>query len=282
MRTPFILLVSLSVAACGADSSDDASVSDAGAAPADTQASAAPAETDAELADPEADRLWRGVLDSIAPDDGWERTRYLQFTWAVNRGSGEPLRRHHRWDRWESRYRVEAPTEDGRLVALFDPNEPTETERVWLDGERVPEGERSDELAEQAHGIFVNDSYWLLFPFKWGDPGVEAEYLGEMEEWGETYEVVELTFSDVGLTPQNRYRAFIDPESGMMDLWQYYQNADDEEPGFTLRWADWQRYGPILLSSRRESPEGDSRIFFEDLAASTEVPEGAFDPPAEG
>lgn len=278
MRTPFILLVSLLLAACGADTSDEAAASGAGGE-ADAPA---PTETRPELADAEADRVWRGVLDSIAPDGGWERTRYLQFTWAVNRGSGEPLRRHHRWDRWENRYRVEAPVEDGRLVALFDPNAPTEGERVWLDGERVPEGERSDELVEQAHGMFVNDSYWLLFPFKWGDPGVEAAYLGEMEEWGETWEVVELTFADVGLTPQNRYRAFVDPESGMMELWQYYQNADDEEPGFTLRWTDWQRYGPILLSSRRETPEGDSRIFFEDLEASTDVPSGAFDPPGTG
>lgn len=227
------------------------------------------------MGDGEAARVFARVLDSIAPNDGWARTRYLAF----ERISGSGVRRIHRWDRYEGRYWLRAPVGDEELVALFNVNAPTEGERIWLDGERVTDEARSDSLATRAHAWFINDTYWLVFPFKWADPGVTTRYLGEMEEWGERWEVVELTFDNVGLTPQNRYRAFVAPESGMFELWQHYRNAEDEEPRFTNRWTDWRPYGPILLSSRREGEDGEVGVYFENLAASTDVPPGAFATP---
>lgn len=258
---------------CGPESSDPPEASSAGSG-----AAAEPSGTEAAgtaLADTAAARLFAGVLDSIAPDGGWERTRYIAF----DRISSSGVRRSHRWDRFEGTYRLRAPVADGEMIALFDVDAPTEGERVWLDGAEVTDGERSDSLARRAHAWFINDTYWLLFPFKWDDPGVSVRYLGEVEEWGETWEAVELTFEEVGLTPQNRYRAFVDPETGMFELWQYYRDAADDEPGFTNRWTDWRRYGPILLSSRREAEDGSRGVYFESLEASTEVPPGAFDAP---
>lgn len=272
MRTLLMVLVSLLAVGCVQDESSEVE--------ADTSASEMEERDPAEaIEDPEAARVYRAVMDSIAPNGGWDRTRYVEFDWIVDRGEGEPLRRSHRWDRFEGAYRVQAPTEAGEMVALFDVDSPTEDERIWIEGERVNDEARSDSLARDAHSMFINDSYWLLFPFKWADPGVTTRYLGEMEEWGETYEVVELTFDDVGLTPQNRYRAFVDPETGMFELWQHFSSADDEEPAFTNRWTDWREYGPILLSSQREGEDGTSTIYFENLGASTEVPDGAFSDP---
>lgn len=275
MRSFVFVLAPLLAAACVSESTGgtEASSTGDGDGPA---SSAARAETlERTMADPEAARIFAGVLDSIAPDDGWERTRYLAF----DRISSSGTLRTHRWDRYEGTYWLRAPAGDGEMIARFDVNAPTEGEEIWLDGEAVTDEARSDSLATRAHALFINDTYWLVFPFKWSDPGVTTRYLGEMEQWGETYEVVELTFEDVGRTPQNRYRAFVDPESGMFELWQYYSNADDREPGFTLRWTDWRRYGPIVLSSRREGEDGSVGVHFENLTASTDVPEGAFDAP---
>ena len=280
MRTLVIVLVSLVGFACGPGSSDDGQ--EPGAPPDTTEdlpRAQGPQSLEQRLESPMVAQLWTGVMDSIAPDDGWDRTRYVRFDWMVNRDEGDPVRRSHWWDRESGRYRVEASVDAGELVALFNVDHPTDGERVWLDGEAVPDGARSDSLVERAHSMFINDSYWLLFPFKWADPGVETHYAGEAEVWGESYEVVELTFRDVGLTPQNRYRAYIDPETGMFELWQFFRNAQDTVPGFTNRWTDWQRYGPILLSSRRENREGVSGIYFENLDAATEVPAGVFEPP---
>lgn len=266
MRTPLILLVSLAVgAACDGPPAD-------GEGP--------DAATLARFDDPEVARIWSGMMDSIAPGDGWEETRWLRFDFVVERGEDPPVRRSHHWAVWEGDYRVEAPVGEGRgMVALFNVNHPTDGERVWLDGDEVGDPARSDSLAQRAHGMFINDSYWLLMPFKWADDGVTASYLGRMEEWGETYDVVELTFDGVGLTPQNKYRAFVDTASGMMELWQHFRDAADEEPGFTLAWSGWERHGPILLAPDRLDREGTSTIRFEDLDAATTVPEDAFVPP---
>ncbi len=233
------------------------------------------------LEDPQVAQIYRSIMDSIAPDDGWERTRYVHFDWMIDRGDDPPLRRSHRWNVHEGDYRVEAPVGENQMIALFDVDAPTEGERIWLDGQRVEDEARSDSLANRAYSMFINDSYWLLFPFKWTDPGVTTRYLPTREVWGKEYEAVELTFDDVGLTPQNRYIALIDPETRMMELWQHFTEASDTVPRFTNRWADWEDYGPILLSSRRETEDGESTIYFENLGAATEVPDGAFAPPME-
>lgn len=278
MRAFLIVLACLLAIACGSDSSDGraSSVAASDEDRSETTGFATRAERlQQQMGDPEAARVFAGVLETIAPDRGWERTRYVAF----DRYSSSGTLRSHRWDRWEGTYWIRAPVGENEMVALFNVNAPTRDERIWLDGEAVVDEARSDSLATRAHAWFINDTYWLLFPFKWADPGVNTRYLGEMEQWGETWDVLELTFENVGLTPQNRYRAFVDPESGRFELWQHYTNVDDEEPRFTNRWADWQRYGPIFLSSRRESQDGSLGVHFENLTASTEVPAGAFDPP---
>lgn len=273
MRTLVVLLVSLVVAVCSTEPpGQDAGGTDNAQGP--ETPTAGTGDLEERLEDPEVVRIYRGVLDSIAPDDGWERTRYVEFDWIVDREEGEPLRRSHRWDRERGLHRVRAPVEGGTMTAIIDVERPTRDERIWLDGELLQEEARTDSLADRAHGMFINDSYWLLMPFKWTDPGVRARYVGEMEEWGRTYEVVELTFEDVGRTPQNKYRAFVDPASGMFELWQYFPDREESEPSFTNRWTDWRDYGPILLSSRREDRDGYSRIYFENLGADTIVPEG--------
>jgi hypothetical protein len=280
MRTPLALLVSLILAA-GCAGEPGGGGEDAATTPDTAEAGPTGPSGVERLEDPEVRRIWTQMMDSIAPEDGWARTRYVAFDWVVDRGEGEPLRRSHAWDVWDGRYRVEAPVDDGTMVALFDVNDPTGTEEIWIDGEPVTDPARSDTLVDRAHSMFINDSYWLLMPFKWADPGVTASYLGEMETWGETWEVVELTFDGVGRTPGNKYRAFVDPETGMMGLWQHFRSADDPEPAFTMAWTDWEDYGPILLSSRRPDREGDSRIYFEELAADTRVPEGVFQVPGD-
>lgn len=238
----------------------------------------ASSDSPASFADADVQRIHQRMVDVIAPDDGWERARYIEFDWAVNRGDGEPLVRSHRWDRWEGLARVEAPVNDGVRVAIFDTDDPT-AGRVWLDGQEVTGDEAEDHL-ESAYQAHINDAYWFLMPFKWDDPGVTATYLGEQQDSdGRTWEVVELAFEGgTGLTPQNRYHAFVNPETGRMERWHYFADADaDPSPS---DWTDWQRVGPIELAENRRV-DGEPRIFFPHMRVETEVPSEAFDPPAD-
>jgi len=265
---PLLLLL----AACGTEE-----------APPPETAETAPAEAGrtSSFDDPRLDSLYEDMMAEMAPDEGRKRLRYLQFAFVVDRGDGNVTRRHHRWDVWGGRYRVDAPVEAGRMVALFNVNDPTGTDEIWLDGAPLTDAARSDSLAQRAHAMFINDSYWLLMPYKWDDPGVTATYLGEEELEGESYEVVELTFDAVGLTPQNKYRGFVDPETDRMAYWQHFTDADDPEPRFTMAWGDWQRMGPILLSPTRVDLDGNLALSFEELEASTTVPADVFTAPVD-
>ena len=226
--------------------------------------------------DSDVARIWTRMMETISPDDGWERARYLEFHWAVTRDDDEPLVREHRWDRWEGRARMEAPTDDGRMVALFDTDDP-EAGRVWMDGEEL-EGEEARERLASAHRGHINDSYWLVMPFKWDDPGVHLRYGGHMtDDDGMEWEVVDLTFEDqAGYTPQNMYRAFINPESGRMERWHFFSNPDATPS--PADWTEWQRVGPIELAENRRV-DGEPRIFFPHLRVETDVPDDAFAPP---
>jgi hypothetical protein len=267
MGTRIAVLVSIfALASCGE------------AAPGDTGREAEGEAPRASFADPDAERVWTAMMGTIAPDQGWERARYLEFHWAVNRGDDEPLVREHRWDRWEGRARVEMPTDDGRLVAVFDTDNP-EAGRVWI-GELELEGEEAANRLRGAYRAHINDGYWLLMPFKWDDPGVNARYLGlRTDDEGREWEVVELSFEDdTGLTPQNVYHAFVDPATNRMGRWYHFSNPDaDPSPS---NWTDWRQVGPIELAENRRGDDGEPRLFFPHLRVETEVPAGAFDPPA--
>ena len=267
MRTPLVVLVSVALlAGCG----EGTEGGEAGTTAGDS-AVASPFE------DPDVARIHRRMMDTLAPDRGWERARYLRFDWVVEREEGEPSRRFHRWDRYSGLYRLESPTDDGTMVALFDVDKPLEG-HVWLDGD-LTEGARRRDLLDRAHAVFVNDTYWLLMPYKWDDPGVQAEYLGrETDDDGQTWEVVRLSFErGVGRTPRNVYHAWIDPETGIMRRW-YHFRTEGAEP-LISEWEEWRRVGPLLLAGERSLRGQDTVIRFANLEVSEDVPPGAFRPP---
>lgn len=226
--------------------------------------------------DPEVTRIHSRMVEVMAPENGWERTRYLEFDWAVNRGDGEPLVRAHRWDRWEGRARVEAPTQDGgTYVAIFSTDDP-EAGQVWVDGVEVT-GEEATRRLQGAYSAHINDSYWLIMPYKWTDPGVSVTWLGEEVEGDTRWEKVELAFDDgVGLTPRNRYRAWVNQESGLMERWEHFRDAEAQPS--PSDWTEWISSGPIMLALNRRSG-GETRIFFSHVLAAESVPDEAFAPP---
>ncbi len=224
-------------------------------------------------------RLYARMMETMAPERGWERVRYIAFDRVVDRGGAVPDRRAHRWDVWGGRYRMEGDAGGRRMVAVINTNDPANGERIWLDGEPVTDPAASDSLADRAHGSFINDTYWLLMPYKWADPGVNTVHLGEMEMDGRAHEVVELTFEGVGRTPRNKYRGWVDPETGLMAYWQHWRDASDPEPAFTLGWTEWRRYGPLLISAARPDSAGYSRVTFENIEASLLLPDGMFEGP---
>ncbi len=233
-----------------------------------------PAQTDA---DPLALRAESLMVAAMGGRAAWESARFFDFVWAIERG-GRTVERRHVWDRWTGRYKLEAPLGEGQqMVALFTTT--TREGRVWVDGQRM-EGDSARTLLERAYAIYINDSYWFIMPFKCRDPGVNLLWRGTATDAaGQPWDQIELTFENVGLTPNNRYELYLDPETHLIGWWEHFRNRADTTTNTRTRWTQWERRGPILVSLDRPFLSGDARIYFPRAVISTDVDETAFAPP---
>ncbi|MEM9984786.1 MAG: hypothetical protein AAF804_06795 [Bacteroidota bacterium] len=167
--------------------------------------------------DPQAIALADEVMAAMGGRNAWDQTRYLRFTF-----NG---RRALIWDKLGKKVRIEVPQDS--LVYLLD-YQIGYTAQTYQNGKLFSEPDSVLKYTEQARRIWINDTYWLVMPFKLKDSGVTLTYLGEDEtEVGEPAEVIELTFDGVGVTPQNKYQVWVSKQDKLVIQWAYFQEASE-------------------------------------------------------
>ncbi|MHC4142850.1 MAG: hypothetical protein ACYSUF_13645, partial [Planctomycetota bacterium] len=170
---------------------------------------------DAEGSDAKAIKIADAVMEKMGGRRAWDRTRYVRWSFFD--------RRQHVWDKHAGRVRLErkGPRSGKHYVRIIDLN--TGTGRAWREGEEVT---APGELAAMiASGVseWINDSYWLVMPYKLKDTGVTLRSLGRGEtQDGRAADVLELTFTDVGDSPQNKYHIWVGTDSGLVEQWAYF------------------------------------------------------------
>lgn len=224
-------------------------------------------------AQPSAADVAGQVMQALGGKEAWDATHFLRFTFAG--------RRTHHWDKWSGNHRLEGQTPEGqKYVVLHNLN--TRQGQVWLDGQPA-DAAKAKEWLERAYGAWINDTYWLLMPYKLQDPGVNLAYEGSEQIEGNTYDKLHLTFGNVGLTPGDEYWAYINRDTHLMDRWAYILQAQEgqeraKEPT-VWRWQGWQRYGRILLAPTRAMVGGDRKLELADIAVFETLPETVFTSP---
>ncbi len=199
---------------------------------------------------PEAEAAARRVMDSIGGRDAFLATRYLHFDFVVVRPGQADGRWEHSWDRFTGDYRVEGTSGTARLLTLFNVN--TRKGSAWTDGRAVPADQLASRL-DAAYGRFINDTYWLLMPFKMLDPGVNLSLSKPQDDEPTTASVVELSFRGVGLTPGDRYRVAADPETSRVVSWRYFLQGGRKG---AATWEGWKPAGGIRLPSLHRGEGG--------------------------
>jgi hypothetical protein len=250
---PFLTLLALAAlaAACGGTAEQPGS-------------EVSPADLGGAGSDARAIEIAEATLEAMGGREAWEGTRYLAWNYLG--------RRQYLWDKGEGRVKVTYAMGDQPVAVSWSTGD--RSGRAWVDGAVVEDPGRLHDLVEGAHESWVNDSYWLVMPYKLLDPGVILRDLGPAEMLdGRGAEVLELTFEDVGLTPRNRFLVYVAVDSGLIEQWDVFGDRDDAEPRFRLPWHDWKPYGSILLSGDR----GERQIT--GIAVLDEVPEGTFEGP---
>jgi len=225
-------------------------------------------------ADPKAAAIADQVMDALGGKKAWNDTHYLRFDFGVEK-DGKFQGRSHTWDKWTGRYRLEGKTPEGKsYVTLMNVN--TKEGETWMDGKKL-EGDEAKKALERAYGAWINDTYWLLAPYKLKDPGVVLEYGGEEKERGGMCDKLLLTFDNVGLTPKDKYWIHVNRDTHLVDRWDYVLKGE-KVPPTTWEWKGWSKHGNMMYSSERVNPK-EGRKLLMPVFDVTNVPASAFTSP---
>jgi hypothetical protein len=226
--------------------------------------------------DPKAVAVADRVMEALGGKEAWRATRYLRFDFAVERDGKTLMRRAHTWDRHTGRYRVEGKDGEGRdVVVLMNLN--TREGQAFVGGDPAS-GAKLEGLLESAYAWWVNDTYWLLMPYKMRDDGVVLTYAGLEAKEGQTWDKVHLTFENVGLTPKDMYWVFVNRKTGLVDRWEFVLKGADTPP-VPWAWRGWKPHGQIQLADERVNLNDGTRIHFPVLDVPASVPDSVFTQP---
>jgi hypothetical protein len=118
---------------------------------------------------------------------------------------------------------------------------------------------------------FINDQYWLLFPFhvSWDtgamveDAGMQKLPLGK----GSAEKVVVKYPSDVGYTPGDTWELYVGADGRIQEL--VFHHGGSVKPSVVIAtWAGYKKAGPLLISTEhRGTADGKPlRLFFSDVS----------------
>ena len=129
----------------------------------------------------------------------------------------------HRWDR-----------ANNHVTVLWDENE------VFLD--LTKSSTEYDMLEFKAYQYFINDSFWLVAPFKVRDDGVVRSTVETEIGRG-----LLVTYTSGGVTPGDSYLWILD-EKGFPKAWQLW-TSNVPIGGLEFSWDEWEEHSNVWFST---------------------------------
>ena len=128
--------------------------------------------------------------------------------------------------------------------------------------------EINDSTALAVDRYFINDSYWLLAPFKlvWDENKriIESDSKEKAPISGKDMGKLTVTYGDSGgYTPGDAYDFYFD-DSYTIREW-VYRRGGQQEPSMITTWEDYQEIGGLKLSMMRNDITETFKIYFTDV-----------------
>jgi hypothetical protein len=174
--------------------------------------------------------------------ENWENVNRLDFTFNVK--VNDSLRSQRSWSWFPKENKIEL-TEKG------------ETRTYTRDGD----------LAENEKDIdhkFINDTYWLLFPFQliWSDYEFEHNRNAVTPISQETMEHLKIIYpSEGGYTPGDTYHLYF-KDDHIIKEWIYESSSGRRSPS---TWEDHKTFNGITIAQMHKSEDGSFQLFFTDI-----------------
>jgi hypothetical protein len=241
-----------------------------------TPATTKPAPPAMGKADAHAAAVAKELTDAMGGQSSWDNLPYFRFDFVAVRDGKEMARFQHWWDKKNGRCRVEGPDDQGhRVVAIFNLGDKRGIS--FTDG--VPDADAATVKARIQNGYerWVNDTYWVMMPFKLRDPGTNLKYdRVQKGPQGEAWDVLELSFdANVGLTPQDHYWLFVNQKTHLVDKWEMLLTGSKPPPS-AASWESWTQVGTVRLSLLRRFEGRPVMLRFENAATPDHFDESVF------
>jgi hypothetical protein len=188
--------------------------------------------------------------------EAWDDVEELNFTFHAT-VDGRDITRRWQWQ-----------PEDGTVTYHGDGASPEEPVRYFRKAVNRPGAEGLLEIDKK----FVNDSFWLLFPYHlvWDDKArlsLEEDVPAPIS--GESAVKLTITYPETGgYTPGDAYDMWLG-EDGTIHEW-VYRKSNAEEPTRAVMWEQHQEFGKLTLALDHPGPPGsDFRVWFTDVEVKT-------------
>lgn len=177
----------------------------------------------------------------------FENVEQLNFTFNVK--VNDTLRSQRSWKWFPQEKKVEL-TQDGNTSSYVN------------DGDLNEEEKAIDQK-------FINDTYWLLFPYQlmWSDYEFEQNRSAVAPISGEQMKQVSISYNnDGGYTPGDTYHLYLDEENSLIREWTY-----ESSQGRTMSttWEDYQTFNGITIAQMHKSEDESFQLYFTDIEVKT-------------
>jgi hypothetical protein len=200
------------------------------------------------------------ILDQIAKTygiDSWDKVEAIRYTW-----NGEItglFKAAHKWE-WEpktGKVSYEGADKGGKPI------------QVTYDSSQL--SSQSDQVKNEIEPSFVNDNYWVFFPFHaYWDKTASAIDQGKfnLPMGSGTAELIPIKYSaDTGYTPGDTWDLYVGKDNRVV-YFVYHRGGAKPPSRVFATWAGYKKAGPILFSTEHVGTADGKplHIFFTDVA----------------
>jgi hypothetical protein len=201
------------------------------------------------------------IIEQIAKTygiDSWDQVQAIRYTWNVDIPG--LFKASHKWE-WEpktGKITFESTDKDGKPV------------KVTYDSSQL--SSQSDQVKNEVEPAFVNDNYWLLFPFHayWDTSAtVTDQGMKKLPIGAGSAELVSVKYPAEagGYTPGDTWDLYVSKEKRVQQF--IYHRGGPKKPSLvTATWAGYKKAGPLLFSTEhRGTADGKPlHIFISDAS----------------
>jgi len=182
------------------------------------------------------------ILEKVAQTyglDSWDKIDSIRYTWNIDIPG--LFKASHKWE-WEpktGKISFETTDKDGKPV------------KVSYDSSQL--SSQPDQVKNEVEPAFVNDNYWLIFPFHayWDksatitDEGTKKLPIGTGSA---TLVSVKYPKEAGGFTPGDTWDLYVGKDYRVVQF-VYHRGGDKKPSVVTATWAGYKKAGPLLVST---------------------------------